>query len=239
MRKLLMVGTCLGTLVACADVDSEDILTSGMFANLSVTADGSGDSEALATLRVGGAGSTTYVELSEGDDLTASAGDGEGVAMEEYELLDYHGYKAVLPTDDPETEFNISLTRTVDEGAPNSTISIPAPFDIEDVPDSLDRSLDLPLNWSEVDPSLTLTVATSGTCVEAYSDEIDNPEDGTVDVPALVPLEGEEDTSCEVTVTLRLRETGTIDSGYGGGEAFGYQVRSVTFLSTPAAAVEN
>jgi len=238
MRKLLGVAVLLAVQVACADVDSQDILTNAMYANLSITADGSGDSEAVAALRVGGANSTTYVELSDGDTLTAQAGDGEPDVMTEAELFEYHAYHAVLPTDDPALDYTISFVRTVDEGALGSILHLPDPFEMDEVSDEIPRSQDVPLNWTPADAGLDMTVVTSGTCVEAYSGEVP-PADGAFDIPALVPLEGEETNSCEVTVTLRLIEEGSLDPHFGeGGQALGYQVRSVNFLSTPAVVEE-
>jgi hypothetical protein len=70
----LAFAVALAPLVACEAVDSEDVLTSGMYADLAVTNTGS-NTRAAAILRVGGASSNTFVELTGDDSLTLRIGE--------------------------------------------------------------------------------------------------------------------------------------------------------------------
>ena len=58
---------------ACTDVKSEEVTTGGMYLDYTVVTQGEGTGSNVSTLlRVGGLTSTTYVDLSEGDQLSVS-----------------------------------------------------------------------------------------------------------------------------------------------------------------------
>jgi hypothetical protein len=234
VRKGTLVAALLAVGTACSDAQSGDVLTSGMYASLSVTAKGDGTSVAEAVLKVGGANSTTFVYLTDGDELLASFGDADPVPMTEISLGDYHSYGATLETDDPTEVFNIAFVRTVDEGAPSSTMQLPEPFGMISPPTTASRAEDLVLSF-DLSPSVaTVTVTVEGDCVQLYSANAQG--DGTVTIPAdaIQTGEGNEAATCPVTVTIRKFRPGTPDPAFEeGGIANGIQSRSFEMQSTP------
>lgn len=231
-RVLVGLGCAL---VGCVDVSSDDVLTDGMYANLTVTADGGGTSVADAVLRVGGALSNTYVDLAPGDELYASIDGGEPELMTEYELLDYHGYSTTFQSADPASVYTIAFVRTIDDGAPESTIRLPEPFEVGPVPDTFSRSEDdLTITWVDGgDYPIEITV--SGDCIDLYTDTTEGALlEWTAPAGTFEPLEGHETESCSLTVVLRLLRDGALDGGYGeGGSASGVQKRTTSVESTP------
>ena len=72
VRRSLVLAAVLMLITGCSTVDSADLDTSGITANLLVTVpDGTTTAEVSATLRVG---TMTYVELGGGEKLSASGG---------------------------------------------------------------------------------------------------------------------------------------------------------------------
>ena len=66
-RRVWVFRLCAGGIVGCQPVDSETVLTSGVYVDLWIHSEGSGSSRARALLRVGGPLSNTVLDL-EGDD---------------------------------------------------------------------------------------------------------------------------------------------------------------------------
>ena len=58
----------------CSQVDSDAVRTSGMYADMSIEADGSGGSLTRASLKVGGSSSNTFINLTDGDALVTRVG---------------------------------------------------------------------------------------------------------------------------------------------------------------------
>lgn len=231
--RILMIPMLIGLSTACSDVASEDLLTSGMYANLSVTADGGGTSRADAVLRAGDATSNVFVELTADDQLTASTG-GDPVPMDAITLGAYHGYEATLPTDSPTDTYTISLTRTVDAGAPSSTMQLPEPFAVTAPATSFSRAADLALAWTpaSADP---MTITATGDCVNLYVTTVD-PDAGSFTIPAaaITAVTGQEANNCAVEIKFERKRPGVADPAYGhGGAAIGIQERKVTSNSTP------
>src|ERR1700722_14147124 len=82
--------TALPLLAGCTDIQSADVTTAGMSAQMRVTADGSGLSTAVAQINVD-TNSTDFVALSKGDQLVASVA-GQAQAMSESDLLNDVSY---------------------------------------------------------------------------------------------------------------------------------------------------
>ncbi|MCB9796949.1 MAG: hypothetical protein H6741_30060 [Alphaproteobacteria bacterium] len=234
LRSLLLMSPLL--LVACESVSSSDVLTSGMYANLSVTADGSGTSRALAILRVGGATSNTYVDLTGDDTLTVTVNE-ESQEFSRQALGDYIEYIADLDVDAAGTEFTIGLNRTVDEGAPASTMTLPEPFALSGPQEggTMSRTADLTFTWEPSGESDAMSWSLSGDC---FFDEVGSldGDPGTVVVPGGTLESTDEDSpaACDAKFTLTRARTGSLDAGYGeGGKAEGLQERVVEFRSDP------
>lgn len=236
MSRFILVPTLLSALVACEAVDSSSVLTDGMYADMTATADGSGDTVVVAVLKVGGATSNTYVTI-EGDDLLQASA-GETVQdMEMHTLGEYRDYSSTFAVDAEDTLFNVAFLRTVDAGAPSSTMSLPAAFDLsgpapEDV---ISRGEDFSISWSPSGSSDSMSYRVTGECFfDAYV-QLDG-DTGTATIPAgtLKPVDEDNPAACEATLTLIRARLGSLDAGFGeGGTTNGRQVRLLSFRSDP------
>lgn len=232
--RILTVPAALLLGVACTDIDSEDLLTSGMSAAITVTARGDGNADADAILRAGGVTSTTFVALTADDELTVAAGDAAPVPLEEYEIGALHGYHATMTGDEPGVTYTVALTRTVDAGAPSTTIELPAGFEISAPAANFSRAAAFTLDWTPASTTEPMEITASGDCVNLYVNTVE-ADTGTFTIPAgaLTEIDGGTQ-NCEVTFTLRRTKDGSLDVAYGeGGSALGIQQREVTSTSAP------
>ncbi len=234
MKRLVPVLLAATVLGACEDVTSEDILTSGIYADLSVEASDHGTSTVRAVLKVGGASSNTYVQLTGEDELVATVGD-ESQPMVEQTLGDYHEYVAGFATANGGDVFKVSLNRSIDEGAPNSTMTLPDPFDIDPVTGPLQRSSDITITWSPANSTDNMRITAAGSCVLTYERDISgDPGTVTIEAGSLIPLDDAAQESCEVTYQIDRWRAGTLDPGYGeGGKAIAHQIRTISVLTQP------
>ena len=233
MRTPIILGLAL--FAGCADVDSNDLLTSGMYAHLEVEALGDGTSQALATLKAGGVNSNTYVDLTGDDELTAEF-EGETVKMTKETVGNYHRYVADFDTDTAGETFTISFTRTVDGGAPQSTLTLPDAFDLDELVDTVNDDEDLVIAWTPSGSDDSMQVELNGDCVlwDAFDVQGD-PGTYTVEAGDLTWINDEAPSSCKVDLTVHRFNAGTVDSGFGeGGKAVGKQKRLDDFLYQPA-----
>ena len=237
MHKKLIALALIGGLVACESVESTDVLTSGVYADISATADGSGSTETSAILRVGGGNSNTFLQLVEDDTLTASQGD-DSQAMTEVNLGDWYSYVATFEVDEEDAEFAVAFERTVDEGAPNTTMSLPAPFDLTapeaDVTVAAAEE-DITISWEPADAGDDMSWDIDGDCIQAEGDSVDgDPGIAVIEAGTLEWWDDEEPATCEATITVTRSRAGSLDEGYGeGGTAYGRHQRQVKILVAP------
>lgn len=219
---------------ACNTVDSSSILTSGMYASISATSDGS-QTDVSTTLYLGNPGNLDFIDLMGDDELTATTGNLTR-PMNETVVLGTASYHASFDASEADTEFVVSLTRTVDDGAPDSRCDLPDPFDIDTAGGAtISRADDLTVDWSP-QGSDDMAWRLSGTCIQDQSGTVDG-DPGTLTVAGntiMQPQSATVEESCDVTLTLTRSRPGTLDPHYGkGGEIEGRQTRSLTFTSEP------
>src|SRR6185295_301763 len=111
----------------CAKTESSDLLTSGIYADLSARSTGTGTTTISATLYVDDPNKLNFVELTGDDRLIASYG-GQDKGMSQVELGNIVSHSAEFSTDADGAAFTIKLQRSVDAGAPMSTVTLPAKF---------------------------------------------------------------------------------------------------------------
>jgi hypothetical protein len=230
MRRSTLVMMGWLALGCSESVESTDIRTTGIYPEITITADGSGSSEIEVALKVGGRNSNTYLQLRGDDELEVSA---EGFS----ETFEGSGdiYKATLPLDDPNTQFVIAFQRgDQDDSAPASIVSLPAPFEMMLGAPAASRATDeVTVTW---DPAGTgdLTWEYEGECV--LSEDGNTPDDGetTFGLGEIRTFESDANESCTVDVLLARSRGGTIDPAFtDGGRIVARQVRSDSFLSVP------
>jgi hypothetical protein len=229
-----MRGMVLGLVVAalgCSEsVESTDVKTTGIYPEITVTADGSGSSRVKVRLKVGGSNSNTFLDLTGGDELTATV-DGDTKVLDE---TSDETYTASFPLDEEGTEFTIAFTREDDDSAPASTVTLPAPFTMSVSPTEASRaSDDVDVEW---DPPAggNVEISLSGSCVDSETDDL--PDDGshTITADSIETFESDKDESCTVSVELERAQRGNIDPAFTeGGMIEALQVRSDSFTSTP------
>lgn len=232
MKRLALL---IPALVACNTVDSDNILTSGMYADIEARATGNGITTVSATLFLEDPLELNFIELTGDDQLIASFGTQEKV-MNETIILNIVGHHADFQTDLEDDEFVVSFERSVDNGAPESIVTLPAPFNIVPPPASNSRAAVLDIDWQPADTLDLMSWTATGTCIDLATDELDR-DVGTVQIPGNT-FKKKQGTnipdSCDVTLTLSRERLGTLDRGFGeGGEVTGEQVRTITFMSTP------
>jgi hypothetical protein len=234
-------------LASCERVESSDIRTSGIYADLSVVARGDGDSSVTAALRVGGSLSNTYLELIDGDVLRAHQG-------EQMEEMDQHSiplgpvtYRASFDVDAENTPFRIEFAREPHdemekecrgESAPNSFATLPAPFTI-DGPER-DRTFsrsdaDIEITWGPNGFRDPMSWTVSGGCIETESGDVGG-DPGRVTIPRgrLRAIRGRETETCDISVEIVRARGGAVDPAYGeGGRFSARQVRSIELRSSP------
>lgn len=232
----LLVATGLLFAIGCESIESTDILTSAIYADLAATSDGS-STHATATLRSGGATSNTFVNL-EGDDILTVTADGQTQEMNEGYLGDIYIYDTDFTLSAQDTEFVFALERTVDAGAPDSRCTLPAPFELTapegGAPFSRDLD-DLTVSWSPSGEQDMVRVTVSGDCI--WDEVVDVQGDpGTVVIPSgtLLSLDEDNPAACDATVLVQRRRVGDLDPGYGqGGSIYGVQARQVEIRTDP------
>jgi len=233
MRTLAFIAV-LAT--GCAQTDSSDLLTSGIYAQIAASASGDGTTRVTATLYVGNPLNLNFVNLSGDDQLVASHGSAEMV-MTETVLLNVVSHHATFNTDNPGDQFQVALERSVDNGARNSIAVLPERFTLDPLTTTTaSRAQPLTLTWSPLDAPNMMRWEARGDCIELESQNL-SADGGTLTIEAgrLAKRMGEGVADeCPITITVTRSRPGQLDPGYGkGGIIAGQQVRSVMLTSTP------
>src|SRR5512140_2449181 len=233
----MMTKLCVLALLAsgCAKTESSDLLTSGIYADLSAHSTGMGTTTVYATLYVGNPSNLNYVELTGNDQLIASYG-GQHKTMNQAELLNIVSHAAEFSTDAEGAAFEIALERSVDAGAPKSTVTLPAAFTLNPAPATASRAAPLMLTWSSSASTDAMAWKVTGACIGDTEGTITgDPGSWMIQAGTFVKRQGQNIAdSCMVTITMTRSRTGVVDSHYGkGGTAVGIQERTVSLTSTP------
>ena len=233
--RALALSLPLAALVGCESVESSDVKTSGMYAQFTAQADGSGSTRTEAILKVGGSTSNTFVQLAAGDELTV-AGGGAEQAMSEQNLGDLYSYTADFDFDEVGTEFTFNLERAADESAPSSVATLPAALDITAPAEDaiVSRSGDaLTITWSGSGEAEDMEVTVTGDCFVAYWKPVDDGGQHIIDAGTMESFEGNDDEACDAEVTVTRKSTGTLDPAFGEGTVTGEQIRTVKIRMDP------
>ncbi len=220
-RPSLLSLAVLAAIAGCTSVDSSDIKTHGINPGMHVTssADAAG-SHVDVTLHVGNS-PTTFVNLADGDSLTASTG-GDPVELKESNLLGVTSYSGDLDTQEPGTKVTIVFTRQSDESAPASTVTMTEKLSLSSPQPGAAFSRDaddLTVAWTSDPSDDGVTVSWTGDCVEAGSIDVAAGESqATIDKSTIKKRQGDNVAdSCDVTIAATRTRTGTLDPAFGGG----------------------
>jgi hypothetical protein len=221
----------LPALFACTEsVESTDVRTTGVYPEFQVVADGSGNTNASARLKVGGNDSNTLLDLQGSDVLEVSA-KGQTQRMTSSGA---HSYGATFAFDEAGTEFEFAFRRgDEDTAAVHSAVTLPEPFTLQMGTTEASRATDaVSFSW---DPPAGGNIEwdLDGDCV--WNDRGSTTDDGshTLDLSDVRAF-GEETKSCSVRLTLQRVHKGSVDPAFSeGGENRAYQLRAQTFTSMP------
>ncbi len=225
-------------IAGCAKTESSSLLTSGVSAEITVTADGSGNAVASAELFDGDPLRLNFLELEGNDALLVSSGT-SSARLSRSEFLNIVSYSATLPGAGRDGQsFTVDFQRTVDKGAPESTCTIPDSFALSppaaNSPISRANS-DMTLTWSPSGLSDAMSYQVSGDCVQTLTKSISG-DPGTVTIPkgSVVASNTSQPGTCNINIAVLRQRAGHLDSNYGkGGSIYGVQSRSVTVQSAP------
>jgi hypothetical protein len=233
--RTLAIGTLAVSaisVVACTQVNSADLKTAGMSAQMSVTADGSGKSQVVAALFVDN-NVTDRVSLNTGDGLSVSGG-GQSALLQRDNTLSILTYDATLAVDAAGTTFTIAFTRANDTSAPNSACTLPDAFSPTGPSGAKSRANDdIVITWMPSAAKDPMTWIASGSCLDAQSSQGIAGDPGTLTIPKGKLASAMQTSTCDVTISITRTRAGTLDKAYGyGGSINAAQARSVKFSST-------
>ncbi len=236
MNRILASLAALFFLGACTTASSTDIRTSGLYATIAGTGDGSGQTAVSTTLQVGPL-STTFVTIAGTDSLSAVSGTDTN-PMKKSELLGLVSYSASFNGDEEGKSISVALTRGADDtSAPNSVLTLPAKFQLTGPTAGatfVRGQNPLEVKWDNSGKPDTLTVELRGSCIQDVN--ITANDTGSLVIPGadIKASKDNEAKSCDVKVTVKRTRNGTLDSAYGkGGNVRGIQVRTLSVKSTP------
>ena len=217
--------------LACTEsVESTDVKTSGIYPEIEVVASGSGNSKVTVKLKVGGDDSNTFLDLT-GDDTLEATADGETRTLDQ----SGNSYSASFAVDAEGTEFTIAFLRGEDDdSAPESTVVMPAPFELTLGATEASRADDaLEYTWDPAGDD-DMEWHLDGDCVQLDSGS--TPDDGANELAAgeIETFDSDKDKSCTVELELTRAQGGNIDPAFTeGGSIVAKHVRSDSFTSTP------
>ena len=231
MRTLIFL-----LLAGCTTTQSDDILTSGIYASIEAQAKGDGTTDVSATLFVGNPIGLNFVELT-GDDSLVAISSGESKTMTERHVLNTVDHHAEFATDAEGARFEVVFDRSIDQGAPSSIAILPAKFSITTAPQTASRAQSLMLGWSPAGLADPMSWSVHGDCIEDENVPL-TLDEGTVVIPANTIKKRMGDAiaadSCAVTFTIKRSKAGMLDPHYGkGGVIAGSQLRTVSITMTP------
>jgi hypothetical protein len=236
LSSTLAAATLALSLSGCAEsVESDDVLTDGIYADLRAVASEDG-MRVTVTLLVGGEDSNTYVKLTGDDSLTATA-DGETRTLTPWRLGDRYHYSADLAANTVDTEVVFRFERTIDDGAPDSRCTVPAAIEITAPVDGDVASRaedDLVITWTPSPDDDTLFLELQGDCIQGTSLSLDD-DTGSHTIPAgTLVSQSDPPAACQTEIRLSRERSGTLDPAFGeGGRVVCSQHRTTTFRSDP------
>ena len=240
---------CFAILIAmtgCSSTDSENVKSGGIYASITVEADGGGDTKIWTTLQVGNGLLATDLELSPTDHLLAYA---NGITK----IMEYDGfplfvtYQTAFPFDDEDTEYRIELNRSKDISAPNSVVTMPPPFSITS-PAGLSYTKDatVTVNWEPAYSLDRMLINYSVNCIGSDGEKhpafytVGATDNGQRDIVVSEILSNaspkftDSSKGCSLEITVTRQRKGTIDPNYGeGGEISASQTRRINASIAP------
>ncbi|WP_329001134.1 hypothetical protein OHA18_42720 [Kribbella sp. NBC_00709] len=211
-------------LTGCSTVQSKDIRTGGMTANLVVTLPEATDAaDVSASLQVG---NLTFVELGDGEKIRASGG-GKDVKLKHHRaagVTDYSNRLDGVVT--AGTEITFDLERGGDnDSAPRSTVKLPERVHLvaPAAGTTLSRRRDIAVRFESEPSQLPSLLTWAGACIQEGDLELPPGQTsaviarGSIKQVTTTPTPGQDISRCEVRLSLTRRTEGTLDPAFKNG----------------------
>lgn len=231
--RALFVSVCCGVLVACDSMQSSGHDTSQMQATLEAEAVGDGLVNVRVVLRPSER-SRTSLDLVAPDSLTATVGKTTRT-LERHSLLGSIWYDASFPADASGTKVKVALSRPTSTDAPNSEVTLPAPFDFATPSENstFTRSESISVTWNVSGDKEPILLSARGACIKPVDVSLENDE-GAYTLQPFQPLVGHKKDSCVVDLHLIRSRDGSVDAAFEKGTTFKSTAsRTLRITSTP------
>jgi len=240
LSRLIITAGTLFVLTACNDeVTSDSIDTSGIWAGIEITSNGS-KTDINVELNVGGS-SGTNVDLASGDKLQVTSGSTSIDLQRDTDILDidYEGSMDIVASG---SEFTLAFIRDNKEDAPNSKVALPDSFEpILPLSEQSFRFTDpISMAWTPKQDNAVIDISVTSVCKDSTDTDVNINSGSTKIVDSGAYVFNHTATAfdaidkakgCTTTVTMKREVTGTLDSGFTGGFIRASQVRTVTNLT--------
>ena len=220
-----MIAVVLAAAGGCQTTSSKDLHTSGIRADIVVSAFASVASSVRVDLYPPGGYPFNHVKLDGGDALFVEAAGQRkpmGAGTSDY-------YQVGFATGAAETGFQVILDRaSVDDiDAPGNSGALPAPFELG----ALGQSL--VVTWSPSGTPDKMSLTLQGSCFEDLSIPVTG-DPGTYALPALERDSPNPNATCQATLTVRRSRVGVVDPNLSSDSSFTLeQLRTATFTAAP------
>jgi hypothetical protein len=236
MRALIGVvsgGLIALSLAGCEHTSSRDLKTSGIDAEIMVSAQSASLSQITVSLFPGGDDDPfNRVDLQGGDTLWAEAS-GQHKLLGKSSL----DYGTSLGVGAGDTQFRLGLDRpSPDVDAVNSLGTLPTPFDIAALAKTdFARSETIAVTWAPSGSTDAMSLALYGDCIEGRTFSITGDPGTYALAPGSFAVRTAAATaSCPVQITIRRQRDGTVDPALNSESSFTLeQVRTTSFNTTP------
>ncbi|MEU4291188.1 hypothetical protein AB0E63_23430 [Kribbella sp. NPDC026596] len=223
MKRIAALAVVL-VLTGCSTVESKDIRTSGITANLVVTLpEGTDAADVSASLRVG---TLTFVELGDGEEISASGG-GKDAVLRHHRAAGVTSYSNRLDgVVAAGTEITFGLKRGgADGSAPTSTVGLPERVRLvaPAAGTSYSRRRDIAVRFESEPSQLPSVLTWAGECVQEGSLQLEPGRTsatiarGSIKQVTTTPTPGKDVSRCQVRLTLTRRTEGKLDSAFKDG----------------------
>ncbi|MEU4607266.1 hypothetical protein AB0F43_30140 [Kribbella sp. NPDC023972] len=222
MKRIAALAVVL-ILTGCSTVESKDVRTSGITANLLVTLPENADqADVNASLRVG---TLTFVELGADDRITASGG-GQTTRLDHHRAAGVTRYSNRLDAAKAGTEITFSLERDGDnESAPRSTVVLPERVRLvaPAAGTTYSRRTAIAVRFDS-GPSQQPSILTwAGECIQPGSLQLEPGRTsatiarGSIKPAATTVTPAGSSSTCQIDLTLTRRVEGTLDEAFKDG----------------------
>jgi hypothetical protein len=229
--RALFVAVCGAALAACDSVQSTGHDTSELHAELEADAPGDGQVTVRVVLRPSER-SRTSLDLVAPDVLTATVGKTTRT-LERHSMLGSIWYDASFPVDAAGTKVKVSLSRPTSTDAPDSEVTLPAPFEFESPVEneSFTRSESVPVKWNVTGERDPMLLSARGACIKPVDVQLES-DTGAYTLEPFQPLAGHKKDSCVVDVHAIRSRDGSVDAAFEKGATFKSTVSRVVRITS-------